>query len=414
MNFFNYLFNKSKIKMDKLHVYIALAKFYSEFKDEGRLEAVIKRINKEVESLGIKLPEEESTKDPKKPDVNLVDKNTPGSDKKQDVKKPEVKKEPEQKAEEKPEVEITEDEEEENESLIEIAPFHNVSVDNNKKIKKIPMFPPRTFKVFTTKEAKVAANNAYPTEAEFDDAIQYAWDMSSTGSSNKELVKYLQSEIGVYYPELKTDSDWYGKVVNPLVGCMQLIKAAFGYNVKDKTITVTRPTEEGLILTKENDLYVEEKSEIKEEEESPKELKTTQAGKVMDEEAQENEEVPEEEIPEEDTTKEDIPEGEDEFATTRDTNKPPEVNLFAKFNNLEKAIFEKYLEGAETATGIKDDAGKKAVQIEKRDESRALIASFYEDEPWVENVDGRWNPLLLGYHNKIVSQITTNRANWRK
>ena len=46
MNFFNYLFNKSKIKMDKLHVYIALAKFYSEFKDEGRLEAVIKELIK--------------------------------------------------------------------------------------------------------------------------------------------------------------------------------------------------------------------------------------------------------------------------------------------------------------------------------------------------------------------------------
>ena len=51
-------------------------------------------------------------------------------------------------------------------------------------------------------------------------------------------------------------------------------------------------------------------------------MKTTQAGKVMDEEAQENEEVPEEEIPEEDTTKEDIPEGEDEFATTRTQTNP--------------------------------------------------------------------------------------------
>jgi len=254
--------------------------------------------------------------------------------------------------------------------------------------------------------------------------IDEAWDMATAGKPNKEIVVMLRKEIGKYYPELKGDSDWYGKLVNPLVASLNLIRTAFGYKATDSTVQVTRPYEANLILTVEEDLTVVKpaKTEKVEPAKPADPIKTVQTGKVAerpgkDEEAQESEEAAAKEAteePAEEEAKDEETAAPAETVTERDENKPPKVNKFDDFNALETLIFEKYREGATLAAGIKDEAGRKAVQAEKRDESRMLIASAFEDETWTEKVDGKWNPLLLSYHNDIVAQISANRAKWPK
>ena len=385
-------------------ILLALYSHFSIVRDDVRLAAAAKAINEESEQFIGKT----NTATPAKPAATVK----PATVVKPAVKPAEVV---------KPVVNAEEPAEEVDECLIEVYPFYVCSVNNGKHEKRISINAPRKFKVFTTEEAKKATNNVYPTEDEFNLVIDEAWDMAMAGKPNKEIVVMLRKEIGKYYPELKGDSDWYGKLVNPLVASMNLIRTAFGYKGTDTTVQVARPYEADLVLTAENDLTVTKSVETKKAEpaKTAASLQTTQKGKVAerpgkDEEAQEAETTEEsaeestEEAAEEEATKP------ADVTEERDENKPPKVNKFDDFNALETLIFEKYREGASLAAGIKDEAGRKAVLAEKRDESRMLIASAFEDETWTEKVDGKWNPLLLSYHNDIVSQISANRAKWPK
>jgi len=405
MNFINQFFNKSKIKMEKLEILFKLHAHYHDTKDEERLELATLAINSIAESFIGKFAAKPAVKSKTDPAVtNIPDADTQKKETAKNTKKVET---------------VEPVEEEVNESLIEIAPFYVCQVNNGKHEKKISIGSPRKFKVFTTKEAKGMANNAYPTEKEFDEIFDIAWEMALDGKPNKEIVADLRKKIGNYYPELKTDSDWYGKVVNPMVANMNLIRAAFGQKPTDKNVQVSRPLEANLVLTIKEDLFiVEPVIKKKSDETKPVEpIKTIQEGKVgnksgNDEEQQEKTVEEEEEIVEaEDVETE---EGDETADTTeeRDVSKPPKVNKFADFNALETLIFEKYREGAVLAEKIKDENGRKAVLAEKRDDSRMLIASAFEDETWTEKIDGRWSPALLSYHNDIVSQISSNRKNW--
>lgn len=450
MNIFKFLFiNKSKIKMEKLHALIALAMFYSNFKDEARMKIAIEVLNKEAETLGVKViapklevkqditpkleVKQDTAKPENKPDVkhqdykntqakiNAEKQNKDATDKAAAEKQSIVARLQKESDDAAAKVKAVADKAEADklsETLIEVYPFEECAVNTGKHDKRINVSAPRKFKVFKTEADQAQANNAYPTEEEFFMVIDEAWGMASAGKSNKEIVAMLRKELGEFYPELKADSDYYAKLVNPLVASVGFIKAAFGYKATDATVTVTRPSTKGIVLTREFDVMVAGKSNVEEKKpENKPDMKTVQTGKVTekavvikDEEIQEKEteeEVEEEEV--EETTVE------VENPTERDTTKPPVVNKFADFNNLETLVFEKYLEGATLAISIKDENGKKAVLAEKREDCRMLIASNFEDEPWTEKgTDGKWNPRLIDYHNGIVSQITANKANWPK
>jgi len=439
MNIFNYfkqLFNKNHIKMEKkialLAVLFTAADYYDQFKepDMPRITKIASGIDKLIDELiaGSGLAVKETEKPEVKKEIpkvenksNLVDPKTPGANVHKEAVKPAspaAKTEPVKPAE-KPAEEVNED-------LIEVTPFVacEVLAKGRNHPKRVSGNAPRTFKAFITKEAATAANNAYPTVDDLEDVFDEAWKMACEGKSNKEVKEFCQELIGSYYPELKADSDWYNKLVNPLSAMTQFIKSAFGYKSNDPTVLVTRPTEKGTILQADSDCIVKKAEEEKKAIALPaaaakapevkKDLKTTQTAKadvkkveVKDEEAQEKEDATEE--------VEELELDLGEEAPERDTTVPPAVSEFADFNDFEKLVFDKIMDGGKVAAKATDEASKKAIQAENREEVRNLISSNFEDEEWtVKGDDGKWNPKLIKYHNDIITEIQKNRANWPK
>ena len=427
MNFLFKLFNKTQIKMKDVRILIALHSFYAtiEKKDIERMKRLQAEINVVCDKMvgAIVTPQIEQIKENKEqhksatppPPVN----KTIQPEKKEEIKtKPqEEKKEPvktEKQAEVKPKEEV-------NESLINVVPFYPCKVNSNGKFAKdVNVESLRSFKAWVDEDAAKAAKgeDKYPTVDFLDMVLDEAWTMICKGESNKVVLEMCRKELGKFYPELKVDSDWYSKLVNPIRVTVGLIKKSFGYKIDDATVVVTRPTEEKMTLEIKTDCTVTkpvkaEEAPVKEPEK--KEMKTVQKGpakKEDDEEAQETAETAAEETGEEENNNES---GTEEETTERDTTNPPSVNPFSEFNDLESLIFEKYMEAGKLAANMKDEASKKAIQTEKREEARMLIQSNFEDEPWTDNTsDGKWNPKLLLYYNNIVREISVNRANWGK
>ena len=312
------------------------------------------------------------------------------------------------------------------EVLSDIVPFYACEVipKGAKYSKPVKVHAPRSFKAWENEDATKAAkiDTLYPSVDVLDLVLDEAWTMACKCESSKAILEMCKSELKGFYPELKVDSDWYSKLVNPIVAMTGFIKKAFGYKSDDKTVVVLRPSEKGLVLQADTDCFVEKPKEtpapvVKTEER--KEMKTTQTSSTaaptqkakvdtrVDEEAQENATDEEDDSP-----SLELDEEEDE---ERDTNVAPSINEFDSFNEFETMVFEKLLEGAKLAKDAKDEASKKAIQAENKEEVRNLIASFYEDEPWtIKTDDGKWNPLLINYHNAIISEISKNKEKWAK
>lgn len=331
----------------------------------------------------------------------------------------------EEKTVEKKEEKKEEDEEDKalKEALVEVTPMFSCKVlaKNAKYPKNIQCSAPRTFLAFKDEESRKQLGDVYPTVDELDLVFDEAWDMACKAQSTKKIVDMFRKEIGEYYPELKSDSDWYAKIANPISQAVIFIKKTFGQKSDDPKVTVTRPTEPDMVLTHDADLglpkeekVVEKKVEAKTEEK--KELKTVQGPKTdakkedkrVDEEVQEN-------TPEVESDDMDLIAEEEEEVTKRNTNEPPAVNSYDNFNKFETMILGKMVEKARLAASAKSDDAKKAIHAESREETRNLIAAYYEDEPWVESIEeGKWNPKLILYHQALVKEIQANRNKWPK
>lgn len=416
MNFLFKLFNKNQIKMKELKSLLELhAHFsYAENKDTVRLAKIAARIEK----LTDELLGEEVVVTPKPAEEKVIDQNKSQKPEPQ-TKEKEVETPTEETVEETNE-NTEEEENEEDDVLLEIYPLHDCIVKNGNSEKKIRVPKKHHLKAFATEDDANQNQNAYPDVGSLELVLDDAWDDICKMVSGKEVLKTLRKDLGQYYPELKTDSDWYSKIINPMVGMSSFMKKQFGFAVKDDNVLMTRPSEPNMVLTLETDVTVipkENKGKEKEvTKEEKKELVTVQEEKKetveeerVDEEIQETQET-------EAVETEEVVETETKETTEnveRDTTNPPTVNPFENFNSLESFIFEKYREGSELASKMKDEASKKAIQAEKREEARMLIQSNFEDEPWTENMpDGKWNPKLLNYHNNIIREISANRAKW--
>jgi len=429
MNIFYKLFHKNQIKMEnRLIALLTVIAYYEKFeKDTERLKKLKAGVDSATEALtkDIKLPDvkKEEVKDQNK--SNLVDKNTPGANlnNKDQQKKPEEEKKKVDEA--KKEVKAT-TAPVINEALLEIAPFYPCTVlaKGAKSAKDVKAFAPRKFKAWKTQADKDQAQGdaSYPIVEDLELVFDTAWDMACKGSTNKEILTMCKTELADYYPELKGDSDWYGKLVNPIVAQVQYIKKSFGYKVDDKSVTVTCPREKGLELKADSDCYVtkeEPKKEVKAEEKKP-EMKTVQeTGKKEEKKAEVKEEKKTEKVDnrvdEEAQEDLDLDLEIDPEDNERDTTVPPAVNKFEEFNDFENVIFEKILEGARIAGKQKDDASKKAAQAENREEVRNLIVANFDGEEWTENTEeGTFNKHVIDYHNSIIREIQANRAKWPK
>jgi hypothetical protein len=420
-----------KIKiMDKLHVLIALHEFYSSFKDVNDVERV-KILKAEIDRETAKLvamPKElltKSTEEIKKP-VDVVKPKTV------EVTKPVT--ETVEKTKEVPPVE------EEDEKVYDVLPFYpcQVKADSGKMFDIAK--PPKAFTIAEDEETQVKVNKAYPTVDEFDMIMDEAWEMTCRGSSAKDLNVFFKKNLDAYYKSiLKSESDYYTKLSNPMVAAVSLIKKAFNQHPKSTNVLITRPDgyQSGnpgvpIILESKSDMVIEAKPEdtkkpdAKVEEKKP-ELKTVQTGKpapkteskpVVDEEVQETGKAETEEATEAAAIAAQLAEEEAEANAAKgkeDKDNPPAVNHFDKFNDFENSILEKYVEGEKLAVAAKTDDEKKIIRANKRDESRSLIQSWFEDSSWVENsADGKWNVKLISYHNNLLKEIQSNKAKWPK
>lgn len=411
--------------MEKTNIAIALVTLhghymYAENKDEARLARIAAHIDKLTDELcppiaGTDTKKQEPAKNDPKP--NLVDKNTPGASSQQ--KKVEPAKKPEEK---KVEVKETAKEEksEEEDTLVEVYPFYPCSVvpKGEKHAKPVNIKATNSFKAFTTDEAAKQANGAYPTVDLLELVFDAVWDAMCAGEGNKAVLdNIVKKELKGYYPEMKSDSDWYAKLLNPMQGMINFMKKKFGYAANDKTVQMTRPNEEDLELTHETDVTILKAAEP-EKKEAPKapekpvekkaEMKTVQKGKetpkaepVKDEEVQENELNDEVDVDVE-------PEAEE------GNDGPPEISDFSELNNFEKLLLNKILAGARAAAKVSDENSKKAIKTENREAVRNLIASNFEGQKWVEKVDGKWSDELIGYHNDFITTMNENKDKWPK
>jgi hypothetical protein len=432
INFINQLFNKHQIKMEnKLNLLLALFGHYSylEVKDTERLAKIAAGIDNLCDEItkDIKLPDTRPASVREKVSVEQnkstqpVAKTQAEIDALKKAKADAAKADADKKlADDKAKAEKNAADAKIAEVLTEVVPFYacDVMPKDGKYSKSVKVHAPRGFKAWEDEAAAKAAklDTLYPDIDTLELVLDDAWTKACRGVSNKEILEMCKKELKGFYPDLKSDQDWYSKLVNPIVGMVGFIKKAFGYKVDDKTVTVLRPSEKGLTLNAETDCYIE-KSKAEEKPAAPapkveekKELKTTQTSTTakptakadtrVDEEAEEEDETPSLEI------------GDDE-KEERDTAVAPAINEFDDFNEFETMVFEKLLEGARLAKDAKDEASKKAIQAENKEEVRNLIASFYENEPWtVKTDDGKWNPLLINYHNAIISEIAKNKEKW--
>jgi hypothetical protein len=442
----NLLFNKNQIKMKEVTIETLLSLHthyaYQDPKDSVRLAKLAARIDTLTDEIvGKEKVEEKKPEHKQEEKPNLVDKNTPDpkngqhhqnqnksgqqggnnqraeADKKaaDDKKKGEEKatadkKAAEEKAAEKP-AEVV------NEALVDVRPFYpcNVLAKGAKLPRRIAIEAPKLFKAFTTEEEAKKANNAYPCVDELQLVLDDAWTMACQGKTNKEILEFVKAELKDYYPELKSDSDWYGKLVNPLFQAVGLIKKQFGYSVKDTRVMVERPMDKDMELTHDTSVSITpevKKAADKVEETKKPEMKTTQeAGKKKEEPVVKDEEAQEEETEEESEELDLDIEDENEEV---DTTEPPAVNKFAEFDEFETLVFDKILENAKLAASMKTEAEKNAAKVDGRNEVRNLIQSNFEGEEWTEDVEENWNPKLVKYHNAIISEIQANKAVWSK
>lgn len=416
--------------MDKLNLLLALHAHYSyaERKDTERLAKLAVGIDKmtddllkdiKVESAPVKETKPEPVAkpaEPKAPEKPAKETDTKialdAAKKKAEEEATKIREAAEKKAKE-------EQKAKDEEGLIEVAPFYSCKVlaKGAKFPKDVKANAPRTFKAWRDEETAKAAKGetSYPDVDTLELVLDEAWNMACKGQTNKEIVVMLKKELEGYYPELKSDADYYSKLANPIVGMVSFIKKTFGYNAVDKTVTVTRPTEPGLTLKHDSDCYVEEKKEeTPPAEEKKPEMKTVQSAKSTPavKEERVDEEEQEKGMPAEE---EDLDLELEAEEPERDTTNPPAVNVYENFTEFETMVFNKILEGAKIAAAAKDEASKKAVQAENREEVRNLIAAFYEGEEWTTKTeDGKWNPKLIGYHNSIITEISKSKAKWSK
>lgn len=417
--------------MEKITVFLALYAYYEAQKDSAKMARLAVGIDKIYDDIVKDLPTVEKTPTasptaPVKPADEPVKTTTPPPAANKNQQPPAAAKPAETKKEEPVD-----------ETLIEAAPFYPcVLVINDGKLEKSASEKaPRTFKVFTIEEAAKAANNAYPTLEEFELVIDELWEKACANVSNKEIAALAKKELGKYYPELKQDSDWYAKLVNPISFKIQLMKKIFGYSATDPLVQVARPNEPNIKYTLKDCVYVKPKPEAtttpaptvdakKAQEEAvakakaeankaqsnvKTELKTVQTGKTTTPPPATPATTPATEEPQLMLDNDD----EDTLPVEVDKDNPPVVNTFDNFNSFEKLIFEKYKEGAKLAAAAKGDVEKKQIQIEKRNEARRLIQSNFEECTWVENTaDGKWNPKLQDYHNRLITEITKNTTKW--
>lgn len=447
INFINKLFNKNQIKMEnKLNLFLALFAHYSyaEVKDTERLAKIAAGINKMTDDLikdiKVEAPKQDvkPANDPKpaNPPATTQNKSQQPAQQKQQSNQPVAKTQEEidalkkakadaakaeadkKVADEKAKAEKAAADAKIAEVLTEVVPFYacEVKPKDAKYAKSVKVHAPRGFKAWEDEAAAKAAklDTLYPDMATLELVLDEAWEMACKCESSKSILEMCKAELKGFYPELKADSDWYSKLVNPIVAMVGFIKKAFGYKVDDKTVLVTRPMEKGLTLEFTSDCTVTKPAAPAAKTEEKKELKTTQssstakpADKRVDEEAQEAEET------EDDSPSLDL--GDDDDDEERDTTVPPAINEFDEFNEFETMVFDKLLEGAKLAKDAKDEASKKAIQAENKEEVRNLIASYYEDEPWtIKTDDGKWNPLLITYYTGIVNEISKNKEKWNK
>lgn len=311
------------------------------------------------------------------------------------------------------------------EVLTEVVPFYACEVmpKDAKYAKSVKVHAPRGFKAWEDEDAAKAAKleTLYPDMATLELVLDEAWEMACKCESSKAILEMCKKELKGFYPELKADSDWYSKLVNPIVAMVGFIKKAFGYKVDDKSVMVTRPMEKGLTLEFNSDCVITKPAApvtpAPAKTEEKKELKTVQTNSTAKpaEKAKVDARVDEEE--QETESDDDSPSLDlgDDDEEERDTTVPPAINEFDEFNEFETMVFEKLLEGAKLAKDAKDEASKKAIQAENKEEVRNLIASYYEDEPWtIKTDDGKWNPLLITYYTSIVNEISKNKEKWNK
>jgi hypothetical protein len=461
MNIFNHLFNPKIKIMDKIAILISLHAFYGGFntpKDKARVEEFKAAIDaeslklvpsawKEPKAAETAKPAEAAKEGPAAKAGSLVDKNTPGAKAQEDLKAKvaaEAAKAKEnaaaaQVAELEAEAAAETTEDEDDEKVYDILPFYPCQIKTeNGKMFDVPK-PPKGFTICEDEETQTKLNGAYPTVDEFDMVMDEAWDLACKGASAKDLNAMLKKNLeGWYAKELKSEADYYGKLSNPICSAIAMIKKAFGKHPKDVNVLITRPDgyvsgKPGvpIILTPKTDMTVLEKpAEVAKPAVAAKpEMKTIQEAKPaaakiptvvipktetpkpnepVDEEAQETN-------TEETAGNEEVAETAAEEVVGEDDANAPAVNAFAKFNSIENSVAEKFIEGEKLAAAAKTDDEKKTIKNNKREESRSLIQSWFDGKDWVENTeDGKWNPKLIAYHNGLLREIQSNRANWPK
>lgn len=431
MNIFNQLFNPKIKIMDKIAILISLHAFYGGF-DTPKDKARVIEFKAAIDAEALKLVPTTFKADvkpaevvkPGKPVVILKAKPVEAAAAAAQVE--------ELAAEEVAAEEVPEDEDDE--KVYDVYPFYPCQIKTeNGKFFDVPK-PPKAFTIAENEETQLKVNNAYPTVDEFDMIMDEAWKLACTGTSAKDLNVMLKKNLGGWYAkELKGESDYYSKLSNPICSAVAMIKKAFGKHPKDVNVLITRPDgyQAGkpgvpVIISAKTDMTVlakavEEKPAVAEK----PALKTIQNAKPadkakpaaekakdpIDEEAQEASAAETvEEVVEEAAAAEEVA----EVAATDDANAPA-VNIFAKFNSIENSVAEKFIEGEKLATAAKADDEKKTIKNNKREESRSLIQSWFDGKDWVENTeDGKWNPKLIAYHNNLLREIQSNRANWPK
>jgi len=429
-NFIKRLLNPKIKIMEKLQLMVAMHAFYAPFKGEKDVER-IKALKSEIDAETDKLLGIKTTAAP-------VAQKTTESVTKEVVKAAAEATEKAKTAatvatakatEEKSAAPVVENETEENDKVYDILPFYPCQIKtSNGKFFDVAK-PPKAFTIAEDEETQKLINNAYPTMDEFDMIMDEAWELACKGMSAKDLNVFLKKNLEGWYKDvLKGESDYYTKLSNPICAAVSMIKKAFGQHPKDINVMVTRPDgyQDGkpgvpVILESKSDMTIT-KPAVEEKKPEPKaEMKTVQTGKaapkaaeVIDEEAQETTTETEENTTEAETT-EAAPAEEATPVAKGDGASAPAVNPFDKFNDFENTIAEKFIEGEKLANAAKTEEEKKAIRTNKREESRMLIQSWFEDQPWVESTpDGKWNIKLISYHNDLLKQITANRAKWPK
>ena len=317
------------------------------------------------------------------------------------------------------------------EGIITIYPFYEMSVEHHGKRKDINFkdIKREGFEVYESEEVKLAAkDSSLMTADELEMVFDEAWDRICKGESLKNVNIWAKEQIGAFYgKQMKTDSDYYGKLTGPMGKLIAILRRAFGIDGADCTAIVVRPgwsvleddgtmgteaftIDSAVTFTKPAEKKVEEKEPAKAEAKGMKTIKEQTAApaaetvveteEVMDEEAQETapetteEEPAAEEVAEEETTEED-----------RDVTQPPAVNKFDEFNDLEREIYNRLKIAKKSCEGKSEEEAKTIVR-EAKEEVKSLIAAYYEDEVWVEKtVEGRWPATLITYFNKITTEI---------